>query len=115
MARLIDADALANEITAFHPMDVGGSAMQAAVMATVISAPTVEPDFWTSVKDRQPDVMGVYLTRLSDGTYRILGYYDYIDFDKEPRWLEDYTAEDLVEVTNVTHWRFLPEPPEEKE
>lgn len=69
---------------------------------------------WTSVKDGLPAVMGDYLTRLSDGTYRILGYYDYIDFDKEPRWLEDCTAEELVEVPNVTHWRSLPEPPEEE-
>lgn len=70
---------------------------------------------WISTKERQPDVMGVYLCRLADGTYRILGYYDYIDFDKEPRWLEDYTAEELVEVPNVTHWRSLPEPPEVSE
>ncbi len=54
--RMIDADALANEIAAFHPMDVGGSAMQTAVMAKVAAAPTVEPDFWTSVKDRLPEI-----------------------------------------------------------
>lgn len=40
--RLIDADALADEIAAIHPMDIGGSAMQAAVMAKIAAAPTVE-------------------------------------------------------------------------
>jgi len=56
---------------------------------------------WISVKNGKPGKNGVYLARLSDGVYRILEY-------RDGRW-----AEDLAEVGSVTHWRLLPEPPEE--
>ncbi len=116
MARLIDADYVLSALGIFNDRENGNehflNGIETAV-EVIENAPTVSG--WISTAEHQPDVMGVYLARLADGTYRILGYYDYIDFDKEPRWLEDYTAEELVEVPNVTHWCSLPEPPKEED
>lgn len=119
--RLIDADALANEIAAFHPMDVGGSAMQAAVMAKVAAAPTVEPDFWTNVKDRLPDKSGTYLMYTESGDVFSAEYDSCADDDCcFGFWQEYFDGETLgcvggefEPVHGITHWMPLPEPPEE--
>ena len=68
---------------------------------------------WISVKEQQPDRKGIYLARLSDGVYSILGYCNCTDGDMI--WFEEGQENDLIEVTNVTHWMPLPEPPEDGE
>lgn len=66
---------------------------------------------WISVKNGKPGKNGIYLARLSDGVYRILGYCNCTDGDMI--WFEEGQENDLIEVTDVTHWLPLPEPPEE--
>lgn len=58
---------------------------------------------WVSVKDRLPDAGGIYFARLSDGQYKVLA------FEESMGWYNDYEYGPL----DVTHWMYLPEPPEE--
>lgn len=78
---------------------------------------------WNSTAKCQPDRSGIYLARLSDGTYRILYYamnlhaFDAVSFSEErPGWCElMFTEDTYYEFKDVTHWRLLPEPPKDLE
>lgn len=105
--RLIDADALADEIAAFHPMDVGGSAIQAAVMAKVAAAPTVSD--WIRVKDRLPENGQLVVVR-----YEVEGriYSEVANYIMNLWWLDwDSNGMEL----NAISWLPIPEPPEDEE
>ena len=132
MARLIDADAYAAEMKKRQDackamMDDCGDVMDtngvlysahehwAGVFGAFCEAKLVLDDMptiggWISTAERQPDRKGIYLARLSDGVYRILGYCNCTDGDMI--WFEEGQENDLIEVTDVTHWMPLPEPPE---
>ena len=99
------------------PYYVGEENVLNMVMRTLRGMPTV--DDWISVKEQQPDSDGIYLARLSDGTYRILYYamnlhaFDEVAFPEDgPGWCE-FIEYAYFEATDVTHWRLLPEPPKE--
>lgn len=112
--RLIDADKLMERLEEEQRIHVGHDAYQGGLASAgilIAEAPTVKPEGWISIAERQPDRKGIYLARLSDGVYRILGYCNCTDGDMI--WFEEGQENDLIEVTDVTHWLPLPEPPEE--
>lgn len=79
---------------------------------------------WISIKDRLPTENGSYLTCSKFGNTRFVWIYDFatnlsdIDSDFEDKnyggWWECYDCEgsqEFDEVTDITHWMPLPEPP----
>ena len=68
-----------------------------------------------------PDREGIYLVRLSDGRMKFMGYAKNL-MELEPHnfveehagWYMDDAQYGIFEVTNVTHWMEMPEPPEEE-
>lgn len=65
---------------------------------------------WISVKDRLPEIdkkVIIWNMDIPDIEYMEMGYYDK-NYDNKYEWrTEEYTG------INVTHWRYLPEPPHE--
>lgn len=126
--RLIDAKTLKNRILEIYPIDIGGEAVQKAVIRTVDEAPTIGG--WISVKDdmpkEHPSIFAPYYgtekwnsamwrnesdrvlvaIRFPDGTCTV---------DKGR--LQDgvwKTGVSPVLPQEVTHWAMWPEPPKEE-
>lgn len=95
MARLIDADALKEEIDMEWCPDMAVS----EIWHVIDKAQTVGG--WISVKDRLPEKKGDYIAYTKDGIVW-------------PYWFDDVWFDTLGYATDtVTHWMPLPEPPEE--
>lgn len=112
--RLIDADALFEEIKARYDMlleseHIDDKARQdelSELMVDIINAPTV--DGWISVKDRLPKI-GVKCL-IVDGKGDIaIGE----QIDKEQR-IWQWKDSDFYARGGITHWRPLPESPEDE-
>ena len=113
--RLIDADKLMERLEEEQRIHVGHAAYQGGLAGAgilIAEAPTVKPEGWISTQDRQPNAEGIYLARLGDGIYAILGYQDY---GEGLEWYGEDPENESIKVGNVTHWCLLPEPPEEGE
>lgn len=109
--RLIDGDALKEDLTRFYDGEVTAREL-------IDEQPTIEaePDNgWISVKDRLPEDDGKYMV-----WYKC--EWDICEFDAESQTF-GYTYDDYDEMyshlvcwddgmdKDVTHWRHLPEPP----
>lgn len=75
---------------------------------------------WISVKDKLPDEDGRYLVFTSNSTMIIVGFAKSLkDVDEyelpasKPGWYNYDSEYGYYECTSITHWRKLPEPPEE--
>ena len=75
---------------------------------------------WINYKEHQPDARGVYLIRLSDGQMKVMAYetefariMPMVKYSEESAgwYTEEPESDRIFEVTNVTHWMPLPEPP----
>ncbi len=96
--RLIDADALREKLIALN-YHTRAENMNEACVRAVDYAPTVGG--WISVQDRMPEKKGDYIAYTKDGIVW-------------PYWFDDVWFDTLGYATDtVTHWRPLPEPPEE--
>ena len=83
------------------------------------------PEAWISVKDRLPEKEGKYLVYINDGRDFIGMACFYLDLHKfnkyefpnqhRPGWCQYDSEWGDYEVSNVTHWMPLPEPPKEDE
>ena len=102
--RLIDAETLKNRILELYPIDIGGEAVQKAVIRTVDDAPTIGG--WISVEDRQPEDEGdVLVYGVSPRGRKKTAIMNYLAFDADrPRWALDG-------IWTVLYWMPLPEPP----
>lgn len=96
MSRLIDADALINDIDGDL---LDGIAEQRAI-EKIENAPTIGA--WIDVKNELPEKDGDYLIFNTDGAVWIYWY------DEEYKeWYDD----NGYQTESVTHWMPLPEPP----
>ena len=77
---------------------------------------------WINYKERQPDARGVYLVTLSDGQVKVMAYetafariMPMVKYSEASAgwYTEEPETDRIFEVTNVTHWMPLPEPPPE--
>lgn len=95
----------------------------ASARRAINNAPTVEcePDKgWISVTDRLPDDNGNYLV-LNKGVIEIAPYdkeaaqEGFFPFGYEDKEIDEIgnTLIDWIEISGVTHWMPLPEPPKE--
>lgn len=97
-------------------------ALRALETEQTVDAATIIQSGWISVKDKMPEDSGDYIV-LNDGRIEIApydkeaaqeGFYPFGYEDKEIDEIGN-TLIDWIEISGVTHWMPLPEPPQEEE
>lgn len=67
---------------------------------------------WISVKDRLPAEDGFYLVGGGDKRGRVVNI---LYYDSKSEKFKGHWAEEVFDVSDVTHWMSLPNPPEVEE
>ena len=113
MARTIDADALYRRVKAecnpYGKPSIGWEDGQ-RMMQWIEQAPTIGG--WISVKDRLPEYVGWYLVSLVNNRNGHRWKTPVVCEYSLDVWHEKDLFSNDVDAT-VTHWMYLPEPPEE--
>lgn len=102
--RLIDADALKNDLTRFYDNEVTAKKL-------IDEQPTIGG--WISVKDRLPENEQYVILWAKTG---VMKYAKYLDDEPHRPWIT-YDENGSIRAWDnvVTHWMPLPKPPEESE